>query len=118
MTLNQYLRRTCRSSVILAMGLAAELATERDSRTDGPPLIVDVPQTARIERRRHSQQPSVSAPRPFALSSGGVALLYDQIDDRAPVEADVVGLYPPDLAAVAAAATASDPGSGPIAMDD
>ncbi len=45
-------------------------------------------------------------------------MLYDQGDDRAAVGVDVVGLYPPDVAAVTAAGTASDPGSGPVAMDD
>lgn len=44
--------------------------------------------------------------------------MYDRIDDRAAVDVDVVGLYPVDLAAVTAAATACDPGSGPVAMDD
>ncbi len=47
-----------------------------------------------------------------------VSVLYDRVDDRAAVGVDVVGLYPPDLAAVVAASTASDPGSGPVATDD
>ncbi len=45
-------------------------------------------------------------------------MLYDAVDDRAGAGIDVVGLYPPDLVAVVAAATASDPGSGPTSMDD
>jgi hypothetical protein len=33
-------------------------------------------------------------------------------------ETDVVGLYRPDIAAVASRATACDPGSGPARIDD
>ncbi len=33
-------------------------------------------------------------------------------------EADVIGLYRPDIAAAASKATASDPGSGPTRIDD
>ncbi len=33
-------------------------------------------------------------------------------------EADVVGLYRPDIAAAASKATACDPGSGPTRIDD
>jgi hypothetical protein len=33
-------------------------------------------------------------------------------------EADVVGLYHPDVAAAASRATACDPGSGPCRIDD
>jgi len=33
-------------------------------------------------------------------------------------EADVVGLYRPDVAAAASRATACDPGSGPVRIDD
>jgi hypothetical protein len=34
------------------------------------------------------------------------------------IEVDVLGLYQPDMAAVAALGTACDPGSGPTRMDD
>jgi hypothetical protein len=34
------------------------------------------------------------------------------------VEADVIGLYRPDIAAAASKATASDQGSGPTQIDD
>ncbi len=33
-------------------------------------------------------------------------------------ETDVIGLYPPDVVAVAGRATACDPGSGPTRIDD
>ena len=33
-------------------------------------------------------------------------------------EADVIGLYHPDIATVASRATACDPGSGPTRIDD
>ncbi len=33
-------------------------------------------------------------------------------------EAEIAGLYHPDVAAVASRATASDPGSGPTRIDD
>jgi hypothetical protein len=33
-------------------------------------------------------------------------------------EADVIGLYRPDIAAAASKATACDPGSGPVRIDD
>jgi hypothetical protein len=40
--------------------------------------------------------------------------------DRGPFvgEADVIGLYRPDIAAVASKQTACDPGSGPTRIDD
>lgn len=40
------------------------------------------------------------------------------VDGPLVTKADVVGLYPPDVAAVASAATACDPGSGPTRIDD
>ncbi|HKD97981.1 MAG TPA: hypothetical protein VKB69_10310 [Micromonosporaceae bacterium] len=39
-------------------------------------------------------------------------------DDPLVSEADVAGLYDPDAAAAASAATACDPGSGPMRIDD
>jgi hypothetical protein len=39
-------------------------------------------------------------------------------DDPILGEPDVLGLYAPDVAAAAAAATASDQGSGPTTIDD
>jgi hypothetical protein len=51
-------------------------------------------------------------------------MTYDAADevfaDNGPLvgENDVVGLYPPDIAAVVSRGTASDPGSGPMAPDD
>jgi hypothetical protein len=39
-------------------------------------------------------------------------------DDVTGIEIDVLGLYSPEAAAVAAQGTACDPGSGPVRMDD
>jgi hypothetical protein len=48
--------------------------------------------------------------------------MYDRTDeicvDWVADEADVVGFYPADAAAVASRATACDPGSGPVRIDD
>lgn len=60
----------------------------------------------------------VVAARQFVSQWREWGVSYDRVDDRTTVNVDVVGLYSPDLAAVVAAATASDPGSGPVAMDD
>jgi hypothetical protein len=49
---------------------------------------------------------------------------YDASEDARGVsgpfvaETDVIGLYPPDVAAAAGRATACDPGSGPTRIDD
>jgi hypothetical protein len=44
---------------------------------------------------------------------------YHAADDEVVgTEIDVLGLYPPDAAAVAARTTACDPGSGPTRIDD
>jgi hypothetical protein len=50
-------------------------------------------------------------------------VIYDATEDACyagpfVTEADVAGLYHPDVAAVASRATASDPGSGPTRIDD
>jgi hypothetical protein len=39
-------------------------------------------------------------------------------DEVGGTEIDVLGLYQPDVAAVAARSTACDPGSGPMRTDD